>query len=466
MPISEFMIIAAIVIVGLIFLVVAQKFIFSSSEQTKEYQYREEGQSLVSLLDRLSTETANYASYKQYINFCNITVDNGVLTYERNGIKNSFQVSKEVNDVYLKDISSICVSKNENGITIASDCTCNYDGLCTPAECKEPCEDCRGPRSQCIGDDFCNKNILENCQNSIDCKCESGVCCPGSPDSDGRGCTSGENALKKKGEECWCDVQCESGLKCNPTTSTFKNYNKACCEEGKNWNGTDCIVPECGYPCEPGCIIPKSFDWRNYKGKNWLNPIRNQGRCGSCWTFSAVGTVEGTYNVEQNTPAANKDLAEQDLLSCSGQGTCEGGLPWKALGYVKSSGACDESCFPYAAADISCSRCSDVNSRLWKITNYGYVSGNDNIKRALICDGPLSVSSMNWGHAITLVGYDDNKQTWIIRNSWGLLNGWRSNPPGDPAIYYENGYGYVPYSGHKYSDIADNVYYSEGVTSP
>ena len=461
MSASQFIIMAAVVIVGIIFIVAAQKFIFSSSEETEEYKYKAEGENIVSVLDRITKETAGYVSFIYYMDLCNISVKGGVLTYERNGIESSFHVSKEVKDVVLNDISSLCVMKSGNTITLNEECTCNFDSMCAPDECKEACPDCIGPNNVCIGDDFCNNNILENCENSIDCECDSGKCCPDSPDADRKGCSLIE-ALEK-GEECWCDSQCDSELKCSYTTKNFKQYDKACCEEGKSWNGTDCIVPECGYPCEPGCIIPDSFDWRNYQGKNWLNPVRNQAQCGSCWAFSTVGAVEGTYNVEQNLPAANRDLSEQDLVSCDpASGGCQGYWPHLSIAYVKSSGICDENCFPYQdqntglsrKTNVPCStKCSSASSNLWKITSFGAVSGDQNIKRALICDGPLSVTSMNWMHAITLVAYNDNQGVWTIRNSWGT--GWGSG-----------GYGNIPYKGHQYSDINGYVYYVDGVTFP
>jgi C1A family cysteine protease len=98
------------------------------------------------------------------------------------------------------------------------------------------------------------------------------------------------------------------------------------------------------------------------------------------------------------------------------------------------------------------------------ITDYGRVSSSiEAIKRALICYGPLSVCSENWLHCIVIVGYDDSRNCWIIRNSWGLSwgddldgDGW----PDDP------GYGSIPYTGHSYSDIRDYVHYVIGVMAP
>jgi C1A family cysteine protease len=113
---------------------------------------------------------------------------------------------------------------------------------------------------------------------------------------------------------------------------------------------------------------------------------------------------------------------------------------------------------------------------LWTIESFGRVQGSpEGIKKALIDHGPLSVISSNWGHAFVLVGYDDNcticinkygrNGCWIIRNSWGVLNGWQKSINGS-YVWYENGYGYIPYTGFPYSDLIDLAYYVEGVKAP
>ena len=458
---AEFFIMAGIILAGLIFFLIAQNFIFGEGNETKEYEYQADAQGLVSLINRISTEPASYFSYFQYISLSNITVKNNILTYEREGFQYSLQLPKGVNDIYLEETSSLCIVKSNEKITLSEECpVCNQDLICTPDECKEECPDCYSPAPICIGDDFCNEHIGENCENSIDdCPCID-TCCPDSPDTDYNGCS--QTSDLERGEECWCTNQCKAGLECNPTTSDFISYEKSCCDGGKAWNGTDCIVVECKYPCVTNCIIPEKFDWRDYQGSNWLNPVRNQGRCGSCWIFSAVGATEGTYNVENNLPAANEDLSEQDIISCgSGEG-CRGGFPHIALDYIQTSGMCDEACFPYQDQDtgiavktrVPCdSKCIDFNSREWTINSFQFVSGMENIKKALICQGPLSVGSNNWRHAIVLVAYDDDGEVWTIRNSWGI--GWGNG-----------GYGDIPYTGHQYSDISEYVYYVDGVIEP
>lgn len=222
----------------------------------------------------------------------------------------------------------------------------------------------------------------------------------------------------------------------------------------------------CMTPCEEykkANVLPAAFDWRNVNGKNYMTGVRDQGQCGSCWAHSAMGTTEGTYNVEQCKPAEN-NLAEQDIVSCAYNGNtmlgCNGGFVDAALNWVKSNGICTETCFPYKASDVSCSnKCS--SPALWKITSYSYAGTTAAaVKAYLICHGPVSVSSPNWGHAITLAAWDDNSDIcqahygtsgcWIIKNSWGVFTGTSSN------VYHVGGYGYIPYSGHSYSDIINS----------
>ena len=206
--------------------------------------------------------------------------------------------------------------------------------------------------------------------------------------------------------------------------------------------------------------LPSYFDWRNKDGEDWLTPVKDQGPCGSCWAFSAIGAVEAQYNIFTNNASFDPDLSEQYLVSCSGAGSCEGGYISKALDFIKRNGTVDEECMPYNASDVPCDyKCEDWENRLWKINESGYVVNNpENIKKWLINDGPLSVAmgigsdcggywdgdiyrctdDSGINHAVVIVGYNDSGKYWIVRNSWGT--DW---PPGDlnDNGYFKVGYG-------------------------
>ncbi len=138
------------------------------------------------------------------------------------------------------------------------------------------------------------------------------------------------------------------------------------------------------------------------------------------------------------------DFSEQELVSCSGAGDCSGGNPAGALNYIKTSGIVPEDCFPYTASDIPCDLCEDYATRLSKIADWAWVcyGVNEVAIKAALADGPL-VTTMDvyddfysysggiyqklpdanyeGGHAIVLVGYDDEGPIpyWICKNSWG-----------------------------------------------
>ena len=203
--------------------------------------------------------------------------------------------------------------------------------------------------------------------------------------------------------------------------------------------------------------LPGSFDWRNTNGGDWMTPVKDQGSCGSCWAFSAVGIVESQYNFSSGNPNLDLDLSEQYLVSdCSTSGSCSGGNNAAALTFIKDNGVPDEGCFPYTASNGPCSgRCSDYSSRLKTVEETGSVANNiATIKQYLVEKGPLS-AAMGIGsdvggyfdgngiyrstnhialnHAVVISGYNDTGNYWIVKNSWGT--GWGDNG------YFKVGYG-------------------------
>ena len=198
------------------------------------------------------------------------------------------------------------------------------------------------------------------------------------------------------------------------------------------------------------------WDWRDRHGKNWITPVKNQSSCGSCWAFAATGATEAIVNLYYNK-VLNLDLSEQDLLSCSGAGTCDGGYPSVALNYITNTGIVDEAAFPYAKANLPCSDKSKTAAELLQITgkiDFGstaYPKTEDDLKRMLIEMGPVSGGLYDWSHAMVLVGYKVVKEgdqfyyqdshgahswitilagdpmigqtVWLFKNSWGQLAG-------------------------------------------
>ncbi len=187
---------------------------------------------------------------------------------------------------------------------------------------------------------------------------------------------------------------------------------------------------------------PTQVDWRN-KGGNYVTSVKNQGGCGSCVSFCSCATMESAIRIKLNNPNYSVDLSEGFLQFCGG-GSCGGWGLTSGLDYAKNTGVVDEACMPYTAGggqDMNCgaSRCSDWQNRLTKINNYSGHSTMQARKDALATKGPLlagmavysdffayssgvyvksSSSSLSGYHCICVVGYDDNQQCWILKNSW------------------------------------------------
>jgi len=97
--------------------------------------------------------------------------------------------------------------------------------------------------------------------------------------------------------------------------------------------------------------FPEYWDWRDV---NAVTPVKNQGGCGSCWTFSTVGSIEGQFFLKYGY---FKSFAEQQLVDCAnafGNNGCRGGLPSSAFEYLKHAGGLnEEKDYAYEADDSS-----------------------------------------------------------------------------------------------------------------
>jgi len=89
--------------------------------------------------------------------------------------------------------------------------------------------------------------------------------------------------------------------------------------------------------------IPASFDWRT---KNIVTPVKDQGQCGSCWAFSSTATIESLW-VKRSGKMI--DLSEEDLINCASANGCSGDTPITAFDFVMNSGQAKESQTPYTA---------------------------------------------------------------------------------------------------------------------
>lgn len=209
----------------------------------------------------------------------------------------------------------------------------------------------------------------------------------------------------------------------------------------------------------PTPALPKSIDWRNVNGVNWVGPVLDQGQCGSCVTFAAVATLETQYSITNGQTWLHPTFSTQTLLSCGGS-TCDSGwLPDSATSYLQKNGIPDEACLAYtsgiAGVDVACgSQCSDSAARSTKITSSNMPGSTVEEVKAALLKGPLITTLQVYadfesystgvykhvddgngpegGHAVSLIGYDDSKHAWLIRNSWNTAWG-------------ESGFGWIDY---------------------
>lgn len=188
---------------------------------------------------------------------------------------------------------------------------------------------------------------------------------------------------------------------------------------------------------------PTSWDWRNVSGQNYVT-VKNQGNCGSCVSFCTCAVMEANTRIKLQSPALSIDLSEGFMQFCGGA-SCAGWGLTSGLDFAKSTGTTDEACMPYQPQNMNCSssRCSDWQNRLTKIKDYTGHSSMEARKNAIATTGPVLAGMRVYSdfyayttgvylktgtateiglHCITVVGYDDTQQCWILKNSWGT--GW------------------------------------------
>jgi len=180
-----------------------------------------------------------------------------------------------------------------------------------------------------------------------------------------------------------------------------------------------------------------SLDWRT---KGAVTPVKNQGQCGSCWSFSTTGSMEGAHQIATGNLVS---FSEQQLVDCagsSGNQGCNGGLMDDAFEWIiKNGGLCTEASYPYTASDGICKKtCSTAGT----ISSYKDVaSGSEAGLTPAVNIGPVSIaieadqSSFQFyhggvmdgrcgdalDHGVLLAGYgtDSGKDYWLVKNSWG-----------------------------------------------
>lgn len=207
--------------------------------------------------------------------------------------------------------------------------------------------------------------------------------------------------------------------------------------------------------------IDPSTSYVDLRDFGYITPVKNQGSCGSCWTFGTIAAYEASYAFRNNKKLI--DLSEQNALNCSQSGTCQGGNPAQLLTWwvewnntIKS-----ESQEPYKAIFQNCiGQGGKYRAMAWDFVD-GYRRWNavpsvQSIKKAIARHGAVitgiaatprfeqwksnevysEMTNLNINHVVLIVGWDDARNAWLIKNSWNTSWG-------------NNGYSWVDYNSNR-----------------
>tara|TARA_B110001452_G_C15191986_1_gene413867 strand:+ start:53 stop:1399 length:1347 start_codon:yes stop_codon:yes gene_type:complete len=193
---------------------------------------------------------------------------------------------------------------------------------------------------------------------------------------------------------------------------------------------------------------PKSADSVDWTTKGAVTPVKNQGQCGSCWSFSTTGSLEGSYAISQGSLTS---FSEENLVQCdnsahggSDQG-CQGGLMDNAFEWIETNGLCTEAAYPYTSGTGTTGTCKKTCTPVVTVTKYTDVpQGDETALQTAIAKQPVSIavdaegsgwqlyksgtySSPTCGtqldHGVLLVGYDSGAGYYKLKNSWGTTWG-------------------------------------------
>jgi len=205
--------------------------------------------------------------------------------------------------------------------------------------------------------------------------------------------------------------------------------------------------------------LPASFSWQDHGGVDWMMPVRNQSRCGSCAAFGITAMLEMRVKQDLDEPALDIDLSDAHCLTCSG-GSCTDGITLaEGIATLMQVGLPTEACAPYENAsgpldDVLVTACDEgcegrdrgrvylrEVERLYFDDESSLQEQVDAMKKLLVRSPLLirlsvfhDVFSYSSGvyapaepdpenitgyHALLLVGFDDARGAWLARNSWG-----------------------------------------------
>ena len=256
-------------------------------------------------------------------------------------------------------------------------------------------------------------------------------------------------------------------------TSTFRApKHKSCRTEKVTFEGGERITGPRSWELLEGVQMPRSWDWRNISGVNYLSWNKNQHiphYCGSCWAQGTTSAFADRIKIMTQNRFPTLGIAPQVVINCRAGGTCEGGNPGGVWQFANTHGIPDETCQQYLAKDPENFECSPIQvcencvpppappsghsncsavqrPHLYYVGDYGYVAGPDHMKKEIYKHGPIGCGMMvtkefeeytggiysQWtlfpqiNHEVSIVGWgvsETGEEYWIVRNSWGTAWG-------------------------------------------
>ncbi|CAI9099956.1 OLC1v1036859C1 [Oldenlandia corymbosa var. corymbosa] len=183
--------------------------------------------------------------------------------------------------------------------------------------------------------------------------------------------------------------------------------------------------------------VPPKMDWRK---QGVVTRVKDQGNCGSCWAFSAIGAIEGIHKLKTGELVS---LSEQELVDCDVKGEnkgCNGGEMQAAFDFImKKGGIASEENYPYVGEDDLCAT-SKTKQIAASIGGYEELPVNDeSALMKAVANQPVSMAmeasyefqfyekgvfngpcGTELNHGVLAVGYGETNGTkyWLVKNSW------------------------------------------------